>query len=65
MLLRQKANFFVLSTALIVASFTYLASSWVLENFLVGSDTLQKTAMVESIKLDVEVFERILRLAEE
>ncbi|GAB5382659.1 MAG: hypothetical protein Alis3KO_30540 [Aliiglaciecola sp.] len=65
MLLKQKINLFILLTAFLAASFAYLTSIWILDNFLANNFIEQKDASVNSIKRDIEVFDRILLLVEE
>ncbi|WP_371193944.1 diguanylate cyclase domain-containing protein [Glaciecola sp. SC05] len=65
MLLRHKLNFFIALTGLLTALLSYGVSVWVLDNFLAKKNSDQTQALTSSIQQDIEVFDRLLLLAEE
>lgn len=65
MLLRHKLNLFFIFSGLLATMLTYGLSMWVLDDFLAKRDSAQSQALTNSIKQDIEVFDRLLLLVEE
>nr|WP_136251070.1 GGDEF domain-containing protein [Ningiella ruwaisensis] len=65
MLLRQKLNIVIIIIAGMAALLTYSVSAYLLNNYLNETKASQREAAVNSIKQDIEVFDRLLLLVEQ
>lgn len=64
MLLKQKFNLSIAFISIITSICVYLATIWLLDEHLTQSNTEQKAAMINSIKQDIKVFDRLMQLIE-
>lgn len=64
MFLKQKFNLSISFISVFTATCVYFGTVWLLDDYLTQDSREQKAATINSIKQDIEVFDRLMRLIE-